>query len=230
MMDLVSRDWWLTPERVAVHRPSATAVIADVHLGYHEARRQQGEAIPVPSVEDALAPLVRVCQRYDLKHLVVAGDLFEKTFCPILWRALLAALASMHVRLAALVPGNHDRRLPDGLEDESPIFPDGFPLDDWLVVHGDGVLPERRCVMGHVHPSVVCRGRKCPCYVVGPRSLILPAFSAEAAGYNVWHDPRYRGHVCHAIVGGTVVRLGPKPGLTGRNRNSRPWQGRLFRG
>src|SRR5438067_991701 len=35
-------DWLLTPQRVAVHRPSGSAVVADLHLGYGQARRRGG--------------------------------------------------------------------------------------------------------------------------------------------------------------------------------------------
>src|SRR5438270_5847367 len=35
---IVHEDWLLTPVRAAVHLPTATAVVADLHLGYELAR------------------------------------------------------------------------------------------------------------------------------------------------------------------------------------------------
>ena len=35
----VFTDWELTPDRAAVHLPTRTAVVADLHLGYAEARQ-----------------------------------------------------------------------------------------------------------------------------------------------------------------------------------------------
>src|SRR5262249_16265008 len=62
---------------VAVHTPTATAVVADLHLGYHAARRRRGEAVPVPALGDVLAPLAAVLRRRSLRRIVVAGALFE---------------------------------------------------------------------------------------------------------------------------------------------------------
>src|SRR5262249_24855004 len=38
-------DWLLTAARTAIHRPTATAILSDLHLGYAEARRRNGEAV-----------------------------------------------------------------------------------------------------------------------------------------------------------------------------------------
>src|SRR5581483_10824006 len=46
--------------RAALHLPSATAVVADAHLGYDEARRRGGEAVPRRRLDEQLAPLGRM--------------------------------------------------------------------------------------------------------------------------------------------------------------------------
>jgi metallophosphoesterase superfamily enzyme len=48
-------DWLLTPERAALHVPTATAVIADLHLGYAQARQQCGDAVPTADLDQQLA-------------------------------------------------------------------------------------------------------------------------------------------------------------------------------
>ena len=73
----VQGDWLLTPTRVAVHLPTATAVLSDLHLGYAEARRGNGDAVPVADLEDILAPLQAILSRLAVRRLVIAGDLFE---------------------------------------------------------------------------------------------------------------------------------------------------------
>ena len=40
----VHEDWLLTAQRVAIHVPTRTAVLADLHLGYDAARQRRGEA------------------------------------------------------------------------------------------------------------------------------------------------------------------------------------------
>ncbi len=42
----VEEDWLLTPCRMAIHLPTATGLLADLHLGYERARCRSGEAIP----------------------------------------------------------------------------------------------------------------------------------------------------------------------------------------
>ena len=51
----VHEDWLLTPYRAAIHLPTATAVIADLHLGYDQVRQRGGEAVPSSSFEDIVA-------------------------------------------------------------------------------------------------------------------------------------------------------------------------------
>src|SRR5262245_58337913 len=70
---IVHEDWLLTPQRVAVHRPTATGVVADLHLGYDAARRRRGEAIPLANLAAELAPLSTVIGKHAVKRVVVAG-------------------------------------------------------------------------------------------------------------------------------------------------------------
>src|SRR5262245_15829602 len=70
-------DWLLTAERIAVHLPSRTAVVADLHLGYAEARRRSGEAVPDDALDEQLSGLGQALQRHGTRRLVVAGDLLE---------------------------------------------------------------------------------------------------------------------------------------------------------
>ena len=101
-------EWLLTPQRVAVHGPSATAVLADVPLGYAEARQRRGEAVPRTSVEETLRPLAGVVARQQVQRLLVAGDFVREEGCrPELVAELLAWGQRYRVRLE-LVPGNHD--------------------------------------------------------------------------------------------------------------------------
>lgn len=190
MMDRDWGDWILTPQRVAVHRATRTGVVADLHLGYHAARRFSGDAVPTPSLETELRPLLQVCERLGLESIAVAGDLFEKAFDAILWKRLHELV---NVRVS-LVPGNHDRRLTD-----VPTFPDGVRVGDWLVVHGDRPRPEGPTVCGHFHPSVRRRGRKAPCYLMGAGLLVLPAYSAEAAGVDIRGVEQWRSMESYVI-------------------------------
>lgn len=209
-------EWELTPERAAVHRPTATAVIADLHVGYDEARQRRGEAVPVRSLDEALAPLRALATRASIARLVIAGDLYEAAHEEALADELTAWLAGVGVRLVGLVPGNHDRGLAGA---RLPVCPDGIRIGDWLVIHGDVVPSRGRLVQGHVHPSLRWGSRiAAPCYLEGKRRLVLPAFSRDAAGVNVLREPRWRSYQCHAIAGERVLDFGGVEALTRRAR------------
>src|SRR5262245_16098226 len=102
-------DWLLTAARAAIHRPTATAILSDLHLGYAEARRRNGEAVPAVDLEHTLAPLAAVLTHHGARRLVIAGDLFEAGFRDDLSAQLLAWLEAKDIELLAVVPGNHDR-------------------------------------------------------------------------------------------------------------------------
>src|SRR5689334_11066006 len=110
----VSDEWLLTPYRVAVHEPTATAVIADLHLG---------DAVPLPDPRAALAPLRHAHDAVAFRRLVVAGDLFEKEFVPALYAAFVETLERLTICWLGLVPGNHDRRATRGAN-PIPVLPD----------------------------------------------------------------------------------------------------------
>jgi len=220
-------DWLLTPHRVAVHLPTRTAVVADLHLGYAEARRQGGDSIPSVPLDTILQPLHDALAANAVQRLVIAGDLFEKTYLPTLWHQLLAWLQQRDVELAAVVPGNHDRAWTE----PAPLHPDGYPLADWLIVHGHLPTPAKRLILGHWHPAMHYRGALSPCYLLGDREIVLPAYSQDAAGVNVWPLTRWQGYRCLVIDGPRVADVGPirrppnTPSTTPRRKT--PWQGRL---
>jgi metallophosphoesterase superfamily enzyme len=203
----VLTDWALTPARAAVHLPTHTAVLADLHLGYGEARQRAGDAVPVTPVGDALTPLRPVIASYGVRRLVVAGDLFEERPPAGLVEDLLSWLADAGVELAAVVPGNHDRGI--GKVPGLRVCEAGFDLGGWRVVHGDGPRPAGRVVQGHEHPWLRwANDLSAPCYLVGGGHLVLPAFSADAAGVNVLHAARWSAYRCCAIAGDVVLDFG----------------------
>jgi putative SbcD/Mre11-related phosphoesterase len=232
-------DWLLTPERTALHLPSATAVVADLHLGYDQARRRQGEAVPEGALAAHLAPLAAALGRHGVRRLVVAGDLLEDGRCAGTAAEFRHWLEGTGVELVAVVPGNHDRRAPaccpptgsppgqqagGGDLAGLPVRAEGVGLGGWRVVHGDGPLPHGPLVHGHEHPWVRWRDRRrvglpplsAPCYLVGERRLVLPAFSPDAAGVNVLGVRRWRTYRCCVIAGDRVLDFGDVARLRSR--------------
>ncbi len=208
-------DWLLTPQRVAIHVPSGTAVVADLHLGYGQVRRRGGEAVPAPGLSVSLSPLAVALRRHGIHRLVVAGDLLEDGRCSReeLVAELVGWLEAAGVELIAVVKGNHDRGLG---ESALPVCAE-VEVGEWRVVHGDGPRPAGQVVQGHEHPWVRWSERlSAPCYLVGDDHLVLPAFSPDAAGVNVLGAERWRGHRCWAIAGEHVLDFGEVAGLRRR--------------
>jgi uncharacterized protein len=217
----VCTDWILTPHRAAIHAPTSTAVVADLHLGYGVVRQDGGDAVPTRGIEDTIADLVRLFADFRPARLVIAGDLLEKSRVPGYASDFLIWLASKGVELAGLVPGNHDRgSLRKLLGDR--YYPDGFSIGDWRVVHGHGRLPAGQLIYGHHHPSLgFGREVKAPCYVVGGRSIILPAHSRNASGVNVLACRAWQRCRCYAIASNRVLDFGIVSDL-GRRLDSSP--------
>jgi putative SbcD/Mre11-related phosphoesterase len=204
----VHRDWLLTPQRAAIHLPSATAVIADLHLGYDRVRRRSGEAVPATSLPDTLTLLSALFAVHPVRRLIVAGDLLEGPGARAAADELQHWLRRTAIEWLALIPGNHDRGLKAG-DGDLPIRPQGVIVGDWKVVHGDRDLPCGRVVHGHDHPCLRWQGRLAVrCFLVGPRQLVLPAFSSDAAGVNILGQGRWRSYRCAAIASGEVLDLG----------------------
>jgi putative SbcD/Mre11-related phosphoesterase len=200
-------DWLLTAARVAVHFSTATAVVADLHLGYAEARQRAGDAVPARSVAELLQPLADAMRQHQAPRLVIAGDLFEAGVNDAVLAEFRAWAAASQVELVAVVPGNHDRGWKR-LRDVLPICEEGFRLGDWHIVHGDGELPDGALVLGHWHPSLRWGRITAPCYLLREDRLILPAYCREAAGVNVLGDETWHDYDCHAIAGDEVLDFG----------------------
>jgi hypothetical protein len=85
------------------------------------------------------------------------------------------------------------------------------------VLHGDAPLPRTPVMHGHVHPCLRWQGRSlAPCFLVGKHRIILPAFSAEAAGVNVLGGADWRSYRCYVPAGAGVLDFGRVGSLAAR--------------
>jgi uncharacterized protein len=189
-MELLGETLWLLPERLVFWPRRRMLFVADVHLGKPAAFR--AAALPVPEATTH-ADLDRLSAAIHLVHadrLVVLGDLIharsgqtERTI------EAFAAWRSRHEDLRiTLVLGNHDRRcgaLPDAWRLE--IVEDRRTEPPFVLCHWPDECDDGYVIAGHVHPVVVLTGRarqkvRLPCFAVGPRRMILPAFGSFTGG------------------------------------------------
>ncbi len=210
--------WLFTPECAAVHPFERTAIIADVHLGYEWTRGDGGDCLPAHSLRETLARLASLLDRVAVTRLVVAGDLVESARPCLRTARDLAALkkwlAERGVELVALA-GNHDpvRR---------PPLPETLELAGWTIGHGHLPLKAPRTVCGHHHPHLRAQGVSAPCFLVGRTSIVLPAFSLNAAGVSLAALPSslLAGRRCLALAGGILLDFGPAQALIRRLRTA----------
>jgi DNA ligase-associated metallophosphoesterase len=171
----------LRPDRT-LHWPArATLVLSDPHFGKAETFRAAG--LPVPGgPDDALTRLGRALRETGAERMIVLGDFWharagrnERVVARLeQWRALHASVR------VELVRGNHDRAGPPpvgwGLWRDDPWSDAPF-----VFAHVPVPSPAGYVLAGHVHPGVVLRGAgrdrlRLPCFRVGPRVTVLPAF------------------------------------------------------
>jgi DNA ligase-associated metallophosphoesterase len=199
----------------ALHWPRArTVFVADVHLGKAAAFRAGGVAIPRGATANDLGRLAALVERTCATHLVVLGDLLHAAAGRV--GALDAAFArwrDAHRSLAiTLVRGNHDAHAGD----PSPawgitVVPDPHPLAPFVLCHEPSSPRTGYALCGHVHPGVRITGGarqsvRLPCYVLGPRRALLPAFGRLTGLALVLPQ---RGEMLVAIAGSRLFSLPP---------------------
>ena len=180
----------MLPQRALWWPRRQTLFLADAHWGKAAAFRSRAIPVPVGSTRDDLARLSCALRETGAERLVVLGDLLHaregrrpETFAAVQeWRASRPNLDVLLVR------GNHDRHAGDPppewrfeLADEpvemAPFALRHYPREE------DGLY----CLAGHTHPKIRLRGPggeriTAPCFQVGERVAVLPAFSSFAAG------------------------------------------------
>ena len=202
--------WMLTPEGAAVHQQERVAVIADVHLGYEWARAAGGDCLPAHSLRETIAKLERLTRRASLSRLIVAGDLVESAApCARTANDLRSLRNWLSEQQIELIPirGNHDPQGP-----KAP--PLQMEVARWTICHGHQPIKAPRLISGHLHPVLRTEGVSAPCFLVGEDTIVLPAFTPNAAGLPVggagtprsWIEKNLR---CVAGLGDVVLDFGP---------------------
>jgi DNA ligase-associated metallophosphoesterase len=190
----------LLAERALYWPRERTVFVADVHLGKAAAFRAGGVPLPRGSTAADLARLTRVLERTGASRIIVLGDFIHAKAGRV--PALAEAFARWRIQHAAidvmLVRGNHDARAGDppaawnvGCVDEP------FALPPFLACHRITQPATGYALCGHVHPGVRVHGSgeqsaRLPCFVLGARRAILPAFGRFTGLADVQPAPRER--------------------------------------
>lgn len=202
----------LRPER-ALHWPEAGVLaVADLHWGKPESFQQHGIPLPTGVLEDDLSRLSAALHATGARRLLLVGDLIHSRrglTADVVER--VAAWRGAHEVELVLVRGNHDRhlealppawrmRLVESHLDEGPF----------RFAHHPEPAPGRYVCAGHLHPTVRLDSGadrlRLPCFHLGPRVGVLPAFSAFTGGLDMRAGA---GERLYVIAEDTVVELPP---------------------
>ncbi len=174
----------LLPER-ALHWPSGGMLfVADVHLGKAAAFRAGGVPLPRGATANDLARLAALVARTGATRLVILGDFLHAAAGRVAaldasflrWRAAHADVAVTVVR------GNHDTNAGDPPAAwDVTVVADPHPLAPFVLCHNPVQPRTGYALCGHVHPGVRLAGAagdsaRLPCFVLGRRRVLLPAF------------------------------------------------------
>lgn len=169
----------------AMHWPHArTLFVADMHLGKAAAFRAGGVPVPRGATANDLERLAALIARTRAQRLVVLGDFLHAAAGRVAaldsafrqWRDAHSALA------ITLVRGNHDLRAGDpppawGID----VVAGPHALAPFVLCHEPRSPRTGHALCGHVHPGVRLSGNayesaRLPCFVLGLRRTLLPAF------------------------------------------------------
>lgn len=209
----------LEPDGAALYLPASKAlVLADLHIGYEEEKRNRGVLLPAAQRRLFIDEIERLLERHDVERIVLAGDV-KHEFGRISqqeWSGVLGFLRRLQEHaVVEVIAGNHDTLLAPILAKEPIPLVKSALLGDVLVVHGDATLKElieegalkkeelaaaKTVVMGHEHPALRLtdgiRTETVKCFLVGKtrqgrRSLplvVVPSFNPLSYGTDVLRE------------------------------------------
>lgn len=183
--------------RAALLPRHGALLAADLHLGKGQAFRRLGVPVPRGSSGDTLARVDALLAATDATQIVFLGDLMHAAQGrgPALDAMVADAVRRWRARRPGLrltlVRGNHDRHagaLPTawGLQ----VVDEVLRIGGIALRHEPEPLEGAYVLAGHLHPVVRLAGRahdrlRLPCFHVGARVGVLPAFGAFTGGHPV---------------------------------------------
>lgn len=174
----------LLAERAMYWERTGTLFIADPHFGKAAAFRAGGVPVPRGTTTENLRRLDAAIVRTRANRVVFLGDFLharegrapETLRVLNEWRARHAAMEILLVR------GNHDARAGDPPPELAIRCEHGPVLEPpFVFAHHPATSDDGYVLCGHIHPGVWLHGagrqfERLPCFWVGARTAVLPAF------------------------------------------------------
>ncbi|MGZ8290682.1 MAG: ligase-associated DNA damage response endonuclease PdeM [Telluria sp.] len=165
-------------------------VIADIHFGKAASFRAQGIPVPRGTTSQNLAMLDQLMVLHEVGHIVFLGDFLHAraAHAPATLAAMLAWRRRHPALTLTLVRGNHDLHAGDPAESLGiELVDEPYTLAPFSFCHHPDIDTPGYALAGHMHPVYVLATRfeslRLPCFVVGPKRMILPSFGAFTGGH-----------------------------------------------
>ncbi|ASV37136.1 DEAD/DEAH box helicase [Pseudomonas sp. NS1(2017)] len=200
---LEGEELWLLANRAIYWPARECLLIADAHFGKASAYRSLGQPVPQGTTTENLQRLDRLLSALPCAQVIFLGDFLHGpgshasgTLGALRsWRALNPDLPM------TLIRGNHDKRAGDPPEDlRIDVVTEPLLMGPFALQHEPHAHPSHHVLAGHVHPVYRLRGKgrqslRLPCFVIGARVSLLPAFGAFTGGHRVEQDNDRRIYV-----------------------------------
>ncbi|WP_198116836.1 ligase-associated DNA damage response endonuclease PdeM [Massilia rhizosphaerae] len=176
--------------------------IADIHFGKAAAFRALGIPVPRGTTSENLDALDALIDATGANHVLFLGDFLHARAAHVAGTqaAMLAWRRRRCDLILTLVRGNHDKHAGDPAE----LLAIDLVDEPWTVgplsfCHHPDLDAPGYVLAGHVHPVYVLATRfdalRLPCFVLGPRRMILPSFGSFTGGHVVHPGPDERIYV-----------------------------------
>ncbi|HTO02145.1 MAG TPA: metallophosphoesterase [Opitutus sp.] len=182
----IRRDLWLDARLALWLAELRILVVADLHWGYADSHRAQGNLLPAWGDADIARRLNSLIADYVPAEMIWLGDSLHTLAGTDAASAFLRASPVP----VTIVSGNHDARWSRA---EGRL---ALRRSNFFLHHGDRAaeVPDDTLeIVGHYHPAIAWHDGagarlKLPALVAGRRRLVLPAFSPWAGGVP-WSTP-----------------------------------------
>ncbi len=167
-------------------------VVADIHFGKAASFRALGVPVPRGTTTDNLDRLDALMALHAVDEVLFLGDfLHARAAHASATVAAMLAWRQRHPRLGlVLVRGNHDRHAGDpAVALGMRVVDEPHRVGPFAFCHHPDVASDGYVLAGHVHPVFVLATRvdalRLPCFLAGPRRMILPSFGAFTGGHAI---------------------------------------------
>jgi DNA ligase-associated metallophosphoesterase len=201
----------LLPQKAAFWPRERMLIIADIHFGKAAAFRSYGIPVPRGTTSENLYALDQLINLTGAVHVLFLGDfLHARAAHAASTQAAMLAWRERRRELAlTLVRGNHDKHAGDPAEQLGiALVDEPHTVGPFSFCHHPDVDAPGYVLAGHVHPVYVLATRsdalRLPCFIAGPRRMILPSFGAFTGGHALRPEPDERiwvssGEAVHSV-------------------------------